>query len=71
MTKRVLIAHGLQNANYFRHRLALTPGALVIAQQNQGPSVGFRLYDPAIVLDPARWGDAVIFARKARSLPRR
>ncbi len=49
---QMLIAHGLQNANYFRHRLAHTPGALVIAQQNQGPSVGFRLYDPAIVTDP-------------------
>jgi glutamate/tyrosine decarboxylase-like PLP-dependent enzyme len=50
---QILIAHGLQNANYFRHRLAHSPGALVIAPQNQGPSVGFRLYDRALVADPA------------------
>lgn len=49
---QILIAHGLQNANYFRHRLAETPGALVIAPENQGPSVGFRLYDPSVVTDP-------------------
>jgi glutamate/tyrosine decarboxylase-like PLP-dependent enzyme len=50
---QTLIAHGLQNANYLRHRLAQTPGACVIAADNQGPSVGFRLYDPALVTDPA------------------
>jgi len=50
---QMLIAHGLQNANYFRHRLAASPGALVIAPQNLGPSVGFRLYDPAVVTDLA------------------
>lgn len=49
---QMLIAHGLQNANYFRHRLTQSPGALVIAPANQGPSVGFRLYDPAVVKDP-------------------
>lgn len=50
---QTLVAHGLQNANYFRHRLAQSPGALVIARQNLGPSVGFRLYDPNVVSDPA------------------
>lgn len=50
---QMLVAHGLQNANYFRHRLAATPGALVIARHNLGPSVGFRLYDPAVVTDLA------------------
>lgn len=50
---QVLIAHGLQNANYFRHGLLATGTAVVIAPENQGPSVGFRLYDPARVSDPA------------------
>lgn len=43
---QMLIAHGLQNANYFREKLSEMPGALIVAGQNQGPSVGFRLYDP-------------------------
>lgn len=43
---QALIAHGLQNANYFRARLSEIPGAYIIAAENQGPSVGFRLYDP-------------------------
>lgn len=50
---RTLIAHGLQNAHYFRSRLAATPGASVMAAENGGPSVGFRLYDPRQVKDPA------------------
>lgn len=50
---QTLIAHGMQNANYFRYRLARQPGACVMVPQNQGPSVGFRLYDPATVADPA------------------
>jgi glutamate/tyrosine decarboxylase-like PLP-dependent enzyme len=49
---QALVAHGIQNANHFRHRLAHGPGAAIIAPQNQGPSVGFRLYDPALVSDP-------------------
>jgi glutamate/tyrosine decarboxylase-like PLP-dependent enzyme len=50
---QVLIAHGLQNANYLRQRLAESPGACVLVPGNQGPSVAFRLYDPARVADPA------------------
>ncbi len=48
---QTLIAHGLQNADYLRFRLAHEPGACVVANENRGPSVGFRLYDPARVLD--------------------
>jgi hypothetical protein len=29
------------------------PGVAVVAPENQGPSVGFRLYDPATVADAA------------------
>lgn len=50
---QTLIAHGLQNADYLRLRLGRSPGAVVIAAENRGPSVGFRLYDPARVTDPA------------------
>ena len=46
-----LIANSLQNANYFRFRLASLPWVVMPAAQNQGPSVGFRIYDPAIVSD--------------------
>ena len=47
-----LVANTLQNANYFRHRLSGMPGVKLMAAQNQGPSVGFRIYDPAVVSDP-------------------
>jgi len=49
---QILIAHCLQNAGYFRSRLAGAGCAKVIAAENQGPSVGFRLYDPDNVKDP-------------------
>jgi glutamate/tyrosine decarboxylase-like PLP-dependent enzyme len=49
---QLLVANSLQNANYFRHRLAASPGVMVLAPGNQGPSASFRLYDPAIVADP-------------------
>lgn len=49
---QLLVANSLQNANYFRHRLAFTPGVMVLAPANQGPSASFRLYDPAQVPDP-------------------
>jgi len=48
---QVIIAHGLQNANYFRAKLAEMPNVKVIANRNQGPSVGFRVYDPSLVSD--------------------
>lgn len=50
---QVLIAHGLQNADYLRRRLEKTRGAIVVAPENCGPSVGFRVYDPARIADPA------------------
>ncbi|MEK7415478.1 MAG: pyridoxal-dependent decarboxylase [Planctomycetota bacterium] len=48
---RQLIAHALQNAAYFRYRLASVPGVKVTVPQNQGPSVGFRVYDSTSVSD--------------------
>ncbi len=47
-----LIANTLQNANYFRFRLSQVPGVKLMVAQNQGPSVGFRMYDPNVVSDP-------------------
>jgi len=47
-----LIANTLQNANYFRFRLSCVPGVKLMAAQNQGPSAGFRMYDPDLVSDP-------------------
>ncbi|MEA3211172.1 MAG: hypothetical protein QOE70_4229 [Chthoniobacter sp.] len=47
-----LIANALQNANYFRFRLSGVSGVKLMAAQNQGPSVGFRMYDPDSVSDP-------------------
>jgi glutamate/tyrosine decarboxylase-like PLP-dependent enzyme len=49
---QILVANSLQNAGYFRHRLAHTPGVMVLAPSNHGPSASFRLYDPALVADP-------------------
>jgi glutamate/tyrosine decarboxylase-like PLP-dependent enzyme len=49
---QILIAHGLQNADYMRSRLANLKGAVVVAPDNCGPSVGFRLYDSSVVSDP-------------------
>lgn len=49
---QTLIANSLQNADYLRAKLATAPGACVVAKENRGPSVGFRLYDPSRMLDP-------------------
>lgn len=49
---RTVIAHCLQNANYFRYRLNQLGFVKVLAAGNQGPSVGFRMYDPKHVDDP-------------------
>lgn len=46
---QVVIAHCLQNANYLRMRLQELGYVKVIAPENQGPSVGFRVYDPGTV----------------------
>lgn len=48
---QIAIAHCLQNANYLRHRLADCRSIKVIAPDNQGPSVCFRIYDPEAVSD--------------------
>lgn len=49
---QVVLANCLQNANYFRMRLSQVPNAVIMAPENQGPSVGFKLYNPAWVSDP-------------------
>lgn len=48
---QITLAHCLQNANYFRHRLKSIPHVKLIAQENQGPSVGFKIYNPEWVKD--------------------
>ncbi len=48
---QTILAHCLQNANYFRHRLHEFKGVKVLAYNNQGPSVAFRIYNPAVVTD--------------------
>lgn len=45
------IANCLQNADYFRYRLSQFPHIKVVAAENQGPSVGFRIYDPSVAPD--------------------
>ncbi|MDB6068437.1 MAG: cytochrome ubiquinol oxidase subunit [Pedosphaera sp.] len=66
-----LIANTLQNANYFRFRLTGVPGVKLMAAQNQGPSVGFRMYDPEQVSNPdaefdfeCRVNDAVAYRKR-------
>jgi glutamate/tyrosine decarboxylase-like PLP-dependent enzyme len=49
---QTVLAHCLQNANYFRHRLRQLGFVKVLAPGNQGPSAGFRVYNPAVVADP-------------------
>lgn len=49
---QTILAHCLDNARYFRERLAEVPGAVLVTPDNHGPAVGFRLYDPATVSCP-------------------
>jgi len=46
---QTLVAHCLQNANYLRHKLQRLAFVKVFAQENQGPSVIFRIYDPETI----------------------
>ena len=46
---QLILAHCLQNANYFRNKLKEFSYIKVIAASNQGPSVGFRVYNPELV----------------------
>lgn len=46
---QTILAHCLQNANYFRHRLHEFDGVQVLVYQNQGPSVAFRIYNPDVI----------------------
>lgn len=48
---QTVLAHCLQNAGYFRHRLRQLGFVKVVAPENAGPSVGFRIYDPRRVHD--------------------
>ena len=45
---QITLAHCLQNANYFRERLESFSNIKVIASDNQGPNVCFRIYDKNI-----------------------
>ena len=49
---QVVLAHCLQNANYFRSRLHELGYVKILVPENQGPSVGFRLYNPEWVSSP-------------------
>jgi glutamate/tyrosine decarboxylase-like PLP-dependent enzyme len=51
---QTILAHCLQNANYFRHRLHEFEGVEVLVYQNQGPSVAFRIYNPEWIESPAQ-----------------
>jgi glutamate/tyrosine decarboxylase-like PLP-dependent enzyme len=46
---QLLVANSLQNAGFLRHLLMREKGVKCVATANHGPSVGFRLYDPAAV----------------------
>ncbi len=46
---QTIIAHCLQNANYFRSKLGRLKHVKVLSSENQGPSVGFRIYNPKYV----------------------
>ncbi|SQD76713.1 pyridoxal phosphate-dependent decarboxylase family protein [Moritella yayanosii] len=48
---QIILSHCLQNANYFRSELLKLGCVRLITPENQGPSVGFRLYNPALVTD--------------------
>lgn len=48
---QTVLAHCLQNANYFRQRLSERGNASIMVPGNQGPSVGFRIYNPEWVKD--------------------
>ena len=51
---QTVLAHCLQNANYFRSRLMELPSVKVLAAENQGPSVSFRMYNADEVWIPKR-----------------
>lgn len=70
---QVIIAHCLQNANYFRMRLSELRFVKVIAEENMGPSVGFRVYSPAFVRSAAEefifecaYADTAAYHRRVR-----
>jgi len=48
---QLLVAHTLQNAEYFRFRLSCESNVIVIPKNTHGPTVNFRLYNPVTVPD--------------------
>ena len=46
---QTVIANCIQNANYFRYRLSQLDFVKIMANQNQGPSVAFRIYNPDVI----------------------
>ena len=70
---QVILAHCLQNANYFRMRLSALRFVKIIAEENMGPSVGFRVYSPAFVKSAAEefafecaYADTAAYQRRVR-----
>lgn len=49
---QIILANCLQNANYFRLKLSKVHNAVVMVAENQGPCVGFKLYNPEWVQEP-------------------
>lgn len=49
---QTILVNCLQNANYFRERLKKLGFVKLIAEENQGPSVGFKIYNPAKIKKP-------------------
>ncbi|OOE44888.1 aspartate aminotransferase family protein [Salinivibrio kushneri] len=48
---QTMIAHSLQNAEYLKAHLDALPHCKVVAGDNLGPTVAFRLYQPSPTLD--------------------
>ncbi|SIO32993.1 pyridoxal-dependent decarboxylase [Salinivibrio sp. ES.052] len=48
---QTMVAHSLQNAEYLKAHLSTLPHCKVVAADNLGPTVAFRLYHPSPTLD--------------------
>ena len=48
---QILLAGCLQNANYFREKMKVHKHIKLLSSENQGPSIGFRIYNPQLGID--------------------
>jgi glutamate/tyrosine decarboxylase-like PLP-dependent enzyme len=48
---QTMVGHGLQNAEYLKAHLSSLPHCKVVAKDNLGPTVAFRLYQPSATLN--------------------